>query len=274
MIPDRTVRVPSSLLRRLVQVARLLTALMLAVGADCPALGAEKRDIPAPDGPTLAASVRQMVPDPTEVRGTLVIRRGPGKRIRVPIRFETIVGENNWRAVYEVNATNGMPSERLSVIHGFDQPNQYFWNRSTGSPASNAIPGKVANESTMVAFAGSDFWLADLGLEFLHWPEQRLLKEKNGMRKSRYCRVLESLNPHPGTNDYARVVSWIDHEFGGVILAEAYDARRKLVKSFEIDGVTEVADRWQLKAMEILDYRTDSLTRMEFNYTLKPPTSP
>ena len=235
---------------------------------------AETRDIPAPDGPTLAAGVRNMVPEATEVRGALVVRRGPGKRLRLPIRLQTIVGETTWRAVYEVSTTNGVPFERLSVIHGFNVPNQYLWNRESNPAAPDATPTKVPNDQTMVPFAGSGFWLADLGLEFLHWPEQRLLKERNGMRKSRYCRVLESINPNPGTHGYARVISWIDHEFGGVILAEAYDSQKKLIKEFEIDGVTEVNDRWHLKAMEILDRRLDTRTRIEFDYSLKQASTP
>lgn len=253
---------------RQTSAARIFMTLALTSVITCLNQAAEQRDIPAPDGPTLARNVRNMVPEQAEVRGTLSIRRGPGRRIRIPVRFETIVGERHWRAVYETS-TNGTPLERLTVIHAFDSTNQYQW-QGPGAIVTNAAAAGVAGADLIKPFAASDFWLVDLGLEFLQWPEQRLLKEKNGMRKSRYCRVLESINPSPSPGGYARVVSWIDHEFGGVILAEAYDQKRTLVKSFEIDGVTEVDDRWRLKAMEIIDHRTDSLTRLEFDYTLKP----
>jgi hypothetical protein len=248
-------------------VLLVLAVIALALLVSARVSAAVQRDIPAPDGPTLARNVRNMVPEAAEVRGTLSIRRGPGKRLKIPVRFETIIGENHWRSVYETS-TNAVPQERLTVIHAFDSTNQYRWHRPDPSSATNTAT--VGPSDLMRPFAGSDFWLTDLGLDFLHWPEQRLLKEKNGMRKSRYCRVLESINPFPAPGGYARVVSWIDHEFGGVILAEAYDAKRILMKSFEIDGVTEVEDRWRLKAMEILDHRTDSLTRLEFDYTIKP----
>lgn len=244
----------------------ILTGLWLAICLGATSISAaEGPEIPAPDGPTLAANVRNLVPEATEVQGTLIIRRGPAKRVRLPIFFKTEVGENSWRASYEVKGTNGTTLEKLSVVHHLDSTNQYHWDRTSAvSTQRAASPG-----DTMASFADSDFWLADLGLEFLHWPQQRLLKDKNGMRKSRYCRVLESTNPDPKPGAYATVVSWIDHEYGGVILAEAYDTERNLVKSFEIDGVTEVNDQWQLKAMKITDHRLNSRTQIEFNYQSK-----
>jgi hypothetical protein len=59
----------------------------------------------------------------------------------------------------------------------------------------------------MAPFTGSDFWIADLGLDFLHWPKQRLLRKE--MRHSKSCEVLESVNPQSVPGGYARVVSWI-----------------------------------------------------------------
>ena len=82
----------------------------------------------------------------------------------------------------------------------------------------------------MSPFAGSDFWIADLGLEFFHWPEQKILKKE--FRRGRGCMVLESTNPNPSTNGYSRVDSWIDKESGGIVQAKAYDAKGKLLKEF------------------------------------------
>jgi len=56
----------------------------------------------------------------------------------------------------------------------------------------------------------SDFWIADFGLEFLFWPEQKILKKE--FHNNCACVVLESTNPSSRTNGYARVVSWIDEE--------------------------------------------------------------
>jgi hypothetical protein len=70
----------------------------------------------------------------------------------------------------------------------------------------------------MIPFAGSDFWVADLGLEFLHWPKHLLLRKE--MRRSRPCDVLESTCSQPATG-YSRIVSWIDIESAGILHAHA-----------------------------------------------------
>jgi hypothetical protein len=121
----------------------------------------------------------------------------------------------------------------------------------------------------MVPFVNTDFWLADLGLDFLHWPEQRLVPDaKITMRKSTPCKVLDSLNPRasdasgPG---YARVRSWVAIENGGLVYAEAYDRHNKLLKVFEISNVEKVNGHWELKEMKIRNEQTDSVTRLEFD---------
>jgi len=52
---------------------------------------------------------------------------------------------------------------------------------------------------TMVPFAGfKTFYIADLGLEFLHWPQQRLLKRRNAPQPLLRCAGKASM-PKPGS---------------------------------------------------------------------------
>lgn len=115
----------------------------------------------------------------------------------------------------------------------------------------------------MIPFANSDFWVADLGLEFFHWPAQKVLKHE--MRRGQACEVLESMNPEPSTNGYSRVVSWIDNDTGGIVHAEAFDAKGKLLKEFNPKEFKKVNGQWQLQEMEIRNVQTGSRTRLEFN---------
>jgi hypothetical protein len=112
-------------------------------------------------------------------------------------------------------------------------------------------------------FAHSDFWIADLGLEFFHWPEQKTLKKET--RKTRSCNVLESTNPNPSTNNYSRVVSWIDEESGGIVHAEAFDAQNKLLKEFDPKSFKKVNGQWELQEMQIRNVQTASRSRIEFD---------
>ena len=122
----------------------------------------------------------------------------------------------------------------------------------------------------MTPFAGSDFWLADLGLEFLHWPGQRLLKKE--LRSSQSCYVLESKNPAPTTNGYSRIVSWLDIDSvrdagqAAIIHADAYDAHGKLLKMFDPKKLKKVNGQYQLQEMEIRNEQTRSHTRIEFKF--------
>ena len=115
----------------------------------------------------------------------------------------------------------------------------------------------------MIPFANSDFWIADLGLEFCHWPEQKILKRE--FRRSCSCMVLESINPKPPTNGYSRVDSWIDEESGGIVQAYAYDADGKLLKEFYPKDVKKVKGQWQVESMESRNVQTGSRTRLEFD---------
>jgi hypothetical protein len=54
---------------------------------------------------------------------------------------------------------------------------------------------ELGGDATMIPFAGSDFWVADLGLEFLHWPKQLLLRRE--MRRSGRATFWRALIPSP-----------------------------------------------------------------------------
>jgi len=117
-------------------------------------------------------------------------------------------------------------------------------------------------EST-IPFAGSDFLLADLGLEFFHWPGQKVLKRE--VHSSRGCTVLESTNPNPSTNGYSRVMSWIDTETLGIVEAYAYDAKGKQLKDFYPKDFKKVDGQWQVQTFVMENVQTGSRSRLEFD---------
>ena len=123
----------------------------------------------------------------------------------------------------------------------------------------------LSGDRIMVPFANSDFWIADLGLEFFHWPQQKVLPKTTNLKRGRDYTLLESTNPNPATNGYSRVLSWIDKETGGILEAEAYDAQNKLLKVFEPKSFKKVNGQWELQEMEIRNVQTGSRTRLEFD---------
>jgi hypothetical protein len=221
------------------------------------------------EGQTLAAELRAQRPvENLSTSGLLKQRDASGKwRRQTAVRMEVRLGEKSWQSVYQALTTNGLVLETLLVTHRDGQPNRYQYLRAAGSDDALARAVTLTGDQAAVPFAGSDFWLADLGLEFFHWPLQRIVKKE--MRKSRSCRVLESIQANPGPGGYARVLSWIDFETDKLVRAEAYDQQRRLLKEFSIGSVKKINGRWQLKSMEIRDEATDSRTRLEFDLRLE-----
>jgi hypothetical protein len=222
-------------------------------------------------GQELAAELRSSKPgENIEVNGLLKVRDSEGRRTKVPFRYQIVVLRDGWQAIYETQPPGTILRERLVVVHTDDQPTRYSHSHLEGTAGSAAGLVSVSGDQAMVPFVNSDFWLADLGLEFLHWPEQRIVEEaKIRMRKGRPCKVLESVNPQPNASGYTRVRSWIDTQTGKPILAEAFGPDNKLLKEFEVGSVTKVDGQWELKNMEMRNTRTDSQTILEFKYEAK-----
>jgi YD repeat-containing protein len=211
----------------------------------------------------LVAEMLAQRPDQnTTNAGQARIRDAAGKEREIPMRFEITATPTNWMSVYETLApAGGSGGERLTVIHAAGQPNQYLLANTAGATAA---PKELTSAQTMVPFAGSDFWVADLGLEFLHWPKQRLLKKE--MRHSKSCEVLESVNPQPLPGGYARVVSWIMIENPhGIIHADAYDAQGQILKRFDPANVEKIQGEYQLEEIEMRNPKAGTRTWIKFN---------
>jgi len=209
-------------------------------------------------GQRLAADLRNAPPErDSRLEGVMKVRGRDGRVTTTPLLSVLTRGPQSWEAVYVVLNSNA--TEILRVTHVQDQPNAYRHGRAEGFTTPPSNPPAATN--LWIPFGGSDFYLADLGLEFLHWPTQILVE--NEMRKNRACHVLES---RPAvTNVYARVRSWLDVETGGLLLAEAYDAANRRVKEFEVRRFQKTGDTWQLQEIEIRNLPMRSRTMLEFD---------
>lgn len=212
-------------------------------------------------GQALAAEIREQIPaDGFVTTGTLRLRDRNGRWWKLlPIRMEVVVGAGSWETVYSTFDNERQLVEVLVVVRTPDGVNRYDYR----PPGHEAEAISLTGHQAAIPFAGSQFWLADFGLEFLFWPAQSVLRTE--MRKGRSCYVLESLNPDPRPGHYAFVRSWIDVEKRGLLRAEAFDENRRLLKEFNIGSFRKVDGRWQLKSMEIRDELTDERSRLEFD---------
>lgn len=193
--------------------------------------------------------------------GRVKIRDREGQEIEMPARFEVVCTPSNWVSVYETLSSGG---SKLIITHTSHQPNEYLLQERSNAGDGKVVQRRLKPGETMVPFAGSDFWVADLGLEFLHWPEQRVVKK--AMRHSKFCYVLESSNSAPTAGGYARVESWIIPESPyGMVHAEAYGADDKLIKVFDPVNLEKVRGDYQLEEMEMRNRKTGSHTWIKFD---------
>jgi hypothetical protein len=238
-----------------------LTAMILfiALGATAQTTnGLSEKEI---QGRQLAQKLLEMWPTENFTNtGALQIRDGAGNRTNFPVGFKVIVTPTNWASIYIAWPTNDW-DEGLRVDHANHLPNIY--THFTASVISIfTMPCNITEP-----FASSDFWLGDLGLDFLHWPGQKILRGDTA--RGRLCKVLESTNPNPSTNGYSRVLCWIDNETLGIVEAKAYDAKGKLLKEFYPKDFKKVNGQWQVGSMEIDNVQTHSRTWLEFDLKAK-----
>jgi hypothetical protein len=215
-------------------------------------------------GQALAGQIRNSVPEEgSQIKGTLIIRAG-GQTKNVLVTCRVVVHDAAWETDYDVAATADSGAEQLIIIHRTNAPNEYLYARA---PAPSAPPPKAAPlspaEAAATPLAGSDFSAADLGLDFLHWPQQRRLA--NEMRLGQPCYVLDSRDAE--AKSIVRVKSYIDKESNAPLIAEAYDAADSKVKEFSLGGSSfkKVNGHWRLEKMDIRDYKKHSRTELKFD---------
>ena len=209
-------------------------------------------------GQSLAAQLRSAAPsEAAEFTGLLKIRK-PNFTNSVPIECKIATTADGWTVTYETKAGGNQPPQRLVIKHAPNKPNVYLYAEGKGELR------ELAPRELNLPMAGSDFWLMDLGLDFLCWPQQRVTGFE--MRRSRSCRILESRDPKPVPGGYARVLSWVDVETDGILMAEAYGAEdEKPMKQFKVGSFKKVKGKYELQDMEIANPRAKTRTKLEFN---------
>ncbi len=254
-------------------LAALLGLAGFTAGAQAPAAPPSEPQTDAADqGQQLAQKIlSQTPPGNSTVPCHLLIRGAAETRASIPLTCVILVAGSNWKSIYQADFTNR--AELLWIDHAAGQANHYF--QATRSAALSPRPLAAVTTATngaiplpasalMTPFAGSDFCAADLGLEFFHWPGQKVLKLD--IHRSRGCTVLESTTPTPSPSGYVRVVSWIDNETLGIVEACAYDANGRKLKDFYPKDFKKVDGQWQVRTLVMDNAQTGSRSRLEFDF--------
>lgn len=216
-------------------------------------------------GHRLARELRDRFPaESSTLGGEMEVKPQGGEWRKFPIIIRVFPGINSWTNTYDAILEGGAKRERLTIIHEPGESNRYFISRASRPDAPYGEPEPLTNP--MTPFAGSDFWAADFGLEYLDWPEQEIIIHRIKMRHNRPCYVLESQRPSVDDGGYARVLTWVDKETLAPVHAEAYDAEDNLIKLFTVRSVTKVDGEYQVDEIRMKDLNADSRTYIEYDY--------
>lgn len=208
-------------------------------------------------GQRLAQHMRQtQLLSAEPLQGTLQTKQRRGQRITQAIWIRHANGSPT-HSTFTVSSPNKNIA-RLTILHNPQQTPRYYLS---DNPSQLGRP--LSPQEAMSSFAHSDFWPADLGLEFFYWPRQKILPNvRIKMRKGVACQVLESRLQPASNFGYNRVRSWISREHFGLIYAEAYNAEGRRVKTFEVSGLQKINGQWKVKELRIRNEITKSTTKL------------
>jgi len=213
----------------------------------------------AREGRALAKEICATGPEKdSTMSATLYIERDRRTEIAVLIEMKLEKGDKGWKSIYQTRSTNTAEAAVLTIHQRPGVHNSYELLSGTNQQTQT-----IAHNTIGTPFAGSDFWISDLGLEFFRWQDQRLIT--NELKNGQACYVLESKNSATIPGTYSKVTSWIDKDTLGIVLAEAYDQNGKLLKIFKPTTVKKVNGRYQVKAVEMRNRQTKLKSRLEFD---------
>lgn len=214
-------------------------------------------------GRALVQRVLELVPVEAQTNhGTFLVRppRGAGPPLELPVRIAIYPVSQGWGSLYEVGPTSDGLRFRLWIERLTDTPPRYFQAQAGPGEPMPAAGQPLPPKARMEPFAGTDFWPADLGMEFLYWPRQRLIRSE--MRRGQFCDVLESEDPSEPATGYQRVRAWFDRDTGGLVYAEACDTHGKMLKEFLPRVFRKIEGRWEVTELEMIHRQTGSRTRL------------
>lgn len=102
---------------------------------------------------------------------------------------------------------------------------------------------------------GTDIAYDDIAMRFLKWPKPVILKiekAKGGMAWKIRC-------TNPNKNQlYSIVDVWVSQKSGAIVRMNAYNNKRRIIKSFEVDAVQQIKGDWFLETMIVRSYPIDA----------------
>lgn len=125
----------------------------------------------------------------------------------------------------------------------------------------NGKPVPISRVDTRIR--GTTITYEDLSLQFLYWPNPKLLGED--VIRTRAAWKLEIQSPKAGSA-YGAARLWIDKVSGAVLRIDGYTDKGLPAKRFEVISAQKIDGQWMLRTMRVEAYAADGVEVIDRTY--------
>ena len=249
-------------------VCFLFALLALASGPGAEGLAQSRLNRPPPrylqakpdqkEGAEILRSMRTVGPDGDyylEFELRVLPRRGEGARI--PGKLWGSRNAEGPISRLSLGAVEGAGPAKRILVQGGPRPAAWQW------PAANGAAVIAVDDAALFEpLAGSDLSAFDLQMPFLYWPEfvyegkSRLLERPVDTFLLYPPQALAKRRP-----DLAAMRVYLDPTYHALVQAEQLGEGERVLKSFRVNGLARIGERYLVKSVELRDEATRNKTR-------------
>ena len=139
------------------------------------------------------------------------------------IKFE-FFKENNSKKEIDETISLDFSEDKINVLRSFE-----------------SLTKEIKNDDLSNSIRGTDISYDDIVMRFLDWPDPVLLKIEKA--KGGKAWKIRCANPNK-TQLYSIVDVWVSQRSGAIVRMNAYNQKRRIIKSFEVDSIQQIKGDW------------------------------
>lgn len=208
--------------------------------------------IPLPENSKQASKilsqVRYAYPQKTlNFRGEIRPRRIGFKMIPLNLSFNSqlikfeFFSENNSTKIIDETISLDFRDDKINVLRAYD-----------------SLTKEIKDDDLSNSIRGTDISYDDIVMRFLDWPNPVLLKIEKA--KGGKAWKIRCANPNK-SQLYSIVDVWVSQRSGAIVRMNAYNEKRRIVKSFEVDSIQQIKGDWFVETMIVRTYPEDGKSK-------------
>tara|TARA_B100000530_G_C15898701_1_gene464505 strand:- start:639 stop:1364 length:726 start_codon:yes stop_codon:yes gene_type:complete len=208
--------------------------------------------IPLPENSKQASKilsqVRYAYPQKTlNFRGEIRPRRIGFKMIPLNLSFNSqlikfeFFSENNSTKIIDETISLDFRDDKINVLRAYD-----------------SLTKEIKDDDLSNSIRGTDISYDDIVMRFLDWPNPVLLKIEKA--KGGKAWKIRCANPNK-SQLYSIVDVWVSQRSGAIVRMNAYNKKRRIVKSFEVDSIQQIKGDWFVETMIVRTYPEDGKSK-------------